>query len=109
MSDRRRAERCVCPNCHGRGTVAAPLDLARHVPALVGTIGGLAFSTRELLAHAQLEGRELHGALKGREPRAIGKALERLSGQIVDGIALQRVGSDGKAAIWMFVPESELR
>jgi hypothetical protein len=72
-------------------------------------IGGMAFTTRELLAHAELLGGELHAVLVGREPRQIGRALERLAGQSVDGIQLQRVGSDGKSAVWMFLPETRLR
>ena len=87
---RGRAERCICPTCGGRGDIPAPLDLVPHTALLVELIGGAAFSTRELIDLAELVGGELHDVLVGREPRQIGRALERLiaTQSTMDGAAV---------------------
>jgi hypothetical protein len=78
--------------------------------ALLATIARNAahtvFSSRELIAHAEVVSGELGTALDAaglRTARRLGKFLRRHAGARVGAVQLQRLGDDRDGAIWGFV------
>lgn len=63
-------------------------------------VGATAFTSVELLNHAQATGGDLRQALDGMSPRAIGKLLRKLEGRDVGGLRLERAGVERGGIVW---------
>jgi hypothetical protein len=80
---------------------------ARLVAAIAATVGDAAFTSRELVRHADAG---LGSALEGADlvsPREVGWCLRRLRGIVVDGFRLERVGTDRDGIVWRVLRVSQ--
>jgi hypothetical protein len=79
-------------------------DNALLLRAISAAAGVRAFSTKELIAHAQEADGELRTALLascGLNARRLGKLLRRLEGVEHGGILIERVGQDEAGVSWV--------
>ncbi len=82
----------------------------RLLQAVVGAIPDCVFSSNELLAHAAVHDalRDAFAAVGIRSARQLGKRLQKLQGQSIGGLLVNRHGSDASGAIWSIsVDESD--
>lgn len=90
----------VCHCCHGTGREPASLDPS-VVPLIAATVGNVEFTTGEILKRAQIVGGDLAEAFAGFSSQALGIGLGTLCGLLIDGLRLQRLGTDrGRVAVW---------
>ena len=78
----------------------------RHVAlvrAIAGAARGLAFTSAELIAHAQVEGalRDALVACDALNARRLGKLLRRIEGVEIGGLVVERVGESGEGVVWV--------
>lgn len=81
----------------------------RHVAlvqAIAAAAGTAAFTSAELLAHAQVEGalRDAINAACGMNGRKLGRALRRIEGLDQGGLVVERIGEDSSGVIWCAKP-----
>ena len=93
--------RCTCPNCHGRGTVEAPLDGIALIGAIAGDIGEQSFTTKLLFQYAERIDGPLRQILAEHSREHVGWTLAKDRGP---GKQLERLGSErNRAAVWQLV------